>query len=92
MLLEACRLSETVNRVVVASSDKAYGEQPALPYTEDMPLQGKHPYEVSKSCADLIAHTYAGSYGLPVVITRGAGLIPARRAAAIDPAQALRAE
>ena len=55
---------------MVASSDKAYGDQETLPYDEDTPLQGQHPYDVSKSCADLIAHTYAVTYGLPVAITR----------------------
>ena len=69
-LLEACRRTATVKSVVVASSDKAYGDQEVLPYSEDMPLQGRHPYDVSKSCADLIAHTYAVSYRLPVAITR----------------------
>lgn len=70
-LLEACRLhADLVKRVVVASSDKAYGEQEQLPYTEDMPLQGRQPYEVSKSCADLIAQSYFYAYGLPVAIAR----------------------
>ncbi len=69
-LLEACRRTPTVKQIVVASSDKAYGDQPVLPYDETTPLQGRHPYDVSKSCADLIAHTYAVSYGLPVAITR----------------------
>lgn len=70
-LLEACRIHRTlVRRVVVASSDKAYGEQPVLPYTEDMPLEGQHPYEVSKSCADLIAQSYAHTYEMPVGIAR----------------------
>jgi len=69
-LLEACRRSPVVKQIVVASSDKAYGDQPILPYDETTPLQGKHPYDVSKSCADLIAHTYAVTYGLPVAITR----------------------
>lgn len=69
-LLEACRRSPRVKQVVLASSDKAYGDQDVLPYREDTPLQGQHPYDVSKSCADLIAHTYAISYGLPVAITR----------------------
>jgi CDP-glucose 4,6-dehydratase len=59
-----------VQRVVIASSDKAYGEQPVLPYTEDMPLKGRHPYEVSKSCVDLIAQAYHHTYGLPVAIAR----------------------
>lgn len=69
-LLEACRRSPKIQHVVVASSDKAYGNHEQLPYTEDMPLQGEHPYDVSKSCADLIARTYAISYDLPVSITR----------------------
>jgi CDP-glucose 4,6-dehydratase len=69
-LLEACRRSPKVSSIVVASSDKAYGDQEHLPYDEDMPLQGRHPYDVSKSCADLIAQTYATTYNLPVAITR----------------------
>ena len=69
-LLEACRRSPKVSEIVVASSDKAYGNQEVLPYTEQTALQGVHPYDVSKSCADLIAHAYAHSYGLPVTITR----------------------
>ena len=69
-LLEACRRSPSVKQIVVASSDKAYGDQERLPYDENCPLQGCHPYDVSKSCADLIAHTYAVTYGLPVAITR----------------------
>jgi len=69
-LVEECRRSAKVRAVIVASSDKAYGEQKTLPYTEDCPLQGRRPYEVSKSCADLIAQTYAATYGLPAVITR----------------------
>lgn len=69
-LLEACRRSPRVKQIVLASSDKAYGDQENLPYDEDTPLQGQHPYDVSKSCADLIAHTYAVSYDLPVAITR----------------------
>ena len=69
-LLEACRRSPLIRQVVVASSDKAYGDQETLPYTEELPLQGRHPYDVSKSCADLIAQTYAYSYHLPVVISR----------------------
>lgn len=70
VLLEACRRVSFVKQIVTASSDKAYGEQKVLPYKEDMPLAGQHPYDVSKSCADLIAHSYAHSYGLPVAITR----------------------
>jgi CDP-glucose 4,6-dehydratase len=69
-LLEACRRSPRVRAIVIASSDKAYGSQPSLPYSEDMPLQGRHPYDVSKSCADLIAQSYAHTFNLPVAITR----------------------
>ena len=70
-LLEACRVhGNLVKRIVVASSDKAYGEAVTLPYTEDMALNGRHPYDASKSCADLLASTYAHSYDLPVAIAR----------------------
>jgi len=69
-LLEACRRSPKVKQIVIASSDKAYGDQDILPYDETTPLQGQHPYDVSKSCADLISTTYAKSYDLPVTITR----------------------
>jgi CDP-glucose 4,6-dehydratase len=69
-LLEACRRSPKVRQIVVASSDKAYGDQENLPYSEDTPLQGRYPYDVSKSCADLIAQSYAATYHLPVAITR----------------------
>ena len=69
-LLEACRRSPRVKQIIVASSDKAYGDQEILPYDENTPLQGRHPYDASKSAADLIAHTYAKSYDLPVAITR----------------------
>jgi len=69
-LLEACRRSPTVRQIVVASSDKAYGTAKVLPYDEDTPLQGRHPYDVSKSCADLIAQAYAATYDLPVAVTR----------------------
>lgn len=70
-VLDACRLiGSRVQRVVVASSDKAYGAQPVLPYVEDMPLAGVQPYEVSKSCTDLIALSYAKTYGLPVAVAR----------------------
>ena len=69
-LLEACRRSPGVRSVVIASSDKAYGDQEILPYNEDTPLRGQHPYDVSKTCADLIAHAYAKTYNLPVAITR----------------------
>ncbi|MBD2134060.1 GDP-mannose 4,6-dehydratase [Sphaerospermopsis sp. FACHB-1094] len=69
-LLEACRYSCTVKQIVVASSDKAYGQQTQLPYDEKTPLQGTHPYDVSKSCADLITQAYANTYNLPVAIAR----------------------
>ena len=69
-LLEACRRSPTVKQIVVASSDKAYGDHEKLPYTEEAPLEGRHPYDVSKSCADLIAQAYGATYKLPVAITR----------------------
>lgn len=69
-MLEACRHSPTVKQIIIASSDKAYGTQEQLPYDETTPLKGNHPYDVSKSCADLIAHTYANSFGVPVAITR----------------------
>jgi CDP-glucose 4,6-dehydratase len=73
-LLEACRRAGSVKQVVTASSDKAYGTSQCLPYTEDTPLQGQHPYDTSKACADSIARAYASSYGLPVAVTRCANL------------------
>jgi CDP-glucose 4,6-dehydratase len=70
-VLEACRVHhELVRRVVVASSDKAYGEHTELPYTEGMRLDARYPYEVSKACADLVAQSYAHTYGTPVAIAR----------------------
>lgn len=69
-ILEACRNYQDIKRVIIASSDKAYGESKKLPYTEDMPLQGSNPYDCSKSCADLIAQMYHRTYGLPVAISR----------------------
>lgn len=69
-LLEACRLSSLVQAVVIASSDKAYGAVDGLPYTEAMPVAGRHPYDVSKSCADLLGQAYHHTYGLPVAIAR----------------------
>jgi CDP-glucose 4,6-dehydratase len=69
-VLEAARRTSRVRAVVVASSDKAYGAQAELPYREDVPLAGRHPYDVSKSCADLIAQAYWHTYRLPVGITR----------------------
>lgn len=74
VLLEAARRVGTIKRIVVASSDKAYGDQPVLPYRENVPLQGKHPYDVSKSCADLITQSYTHTYQLPAVVTRFANL------------------
>lgn len=77
-LLEACRRNnQRVRRVVVASSDKAYGAQPTLPYEEDAPLEGRYPYDCSKSCADLIATSYHRSFGLPVCTTRCGNLFGA---------------
>nr|WGD63241.1 GDP-mannose 4,6-dehydratase [Bacillus subtilis] len=73
-ILEACRKHPLIKRVIVASSDKAYGDQENLPYDENMPPQGKHPYDVSKRRADLISHTYFHTYGLPVCITRRGNL------------------
>lgn len=70
-LLEACRLhSGLVKRVVVASSDKSYGEAARLPYVEETPLNAGNPYDVSKACTDIIARSYAKSYGLPVAVAR----------------------
>jgi CDP-glucose 4,6-dehydratase len=74
LLLEAARRNPTVSGVVVASSYHAYGEQAQLPYHEDSPIEAHHPYDVSKSCTDLIARTYASSYGMPIVVTRFANL------------------
>jgi len=69
-LLESCRRSPLVKQIVIASSDKAYGAHETLPYTERTALEGRHPYDVSKSCADLIAQSYAATFGSPVGITR----------------------
>lgn len=69
-LLEACRRSPTVTEIIVASSDKAYGEADELPYTEETPLHGQHPYDVSKACADLIVQCYAKTYALNACATR----------------------
>ncbi|MGD9002338.1 MAG: GDP-mannose 4,6-dehydratase [Anaerolineae bacterium] len=73
-LLEAARRAPKVRRVVVASSDKAYGPREELPYTEDAPLLGHYPYDVSKACADQIARAYSATYDLPVAVTRCANL------------------
>jgi CDP-glucose 4,6-dehydratase len=69
-LLEACRRTPTVKQIITASSDKSYGTHDALPYTEETSLEGRHPYDMSKACADMIAQSYAVTYGLPIVITR----------------------
>lgn len=69
-VLEAARLQGNVHAIVVASSDKAYGSHKKLPYREEASLAANHPYDVSKSCADLITNTYFHTYGLPVAITR----------------------
>jgi CDP-glucose 4,6-dehydratase len=74
LLLEAARLTPSIRRVIVASSEKAYGDRGPLPFDEDHALRGRHPYDVSKSCADLLAQCYAHSYGLPVAITRCSNL------------------
>jgi CDP-glucose 4,6-dehydratase len=69
-ILEACRNSRVIKGVIIASSDKAYGIHNKLPYRENAALSGSHPYDVSKSCADLLAYTYFNTYGLPVCVTR----------------------
>lgn len=69
-LLEICRNTKTVERILAASSDKAYGTSPTLPYTEDMPLRGEHPYDVSKSCMDLLCQAYVHTYDLPLCVLR----------------------
>lgn len=73
-LLEACRQIGTIRRIVIASSDKAYGDQPILPYTEDQALLGTHPYDASKVCTDTLARCYGKSFGQPVVTTRFANI------------------
>ena len=73
-LLEACRQNATVKSIVVASSDKAYGTSPKLPYGEDDPLSGLFPYDASKACTDIVARSYAHSYELPVAVTRCANI------------------
>jgi len=69
-ILEASRQNNSVKAIVIASSDKAYGSHKNLPYREDAPLKGIHPYDVSKSCADLISYAYYHTYNLPVAVTR----------------------
>lgn len=76
-LLEAARSCSRVERIVIASSDKAYGDHDRLPYTEETPLQGRFPYDASKSCTDLIALSYFHTYGMPVAVTRCGNLFGA---------------
>jgi len=71
-ILESCRLSKTVKGLIVASSDKAYGQQKKLPYTEESPLNGYYPYDASKACAEILARCYYMTYSLPLAITRNA--------------------
>jgi CDP-glucose 4,6-dehydratase len=74
IVLEACRQSRLVDTVVVASSDKAYGTQPVLPYTEAMPLRASNPYDASKAAAEVIARSYHAGFGTPLAITRCANI------------------
>jgi len=69
-ILEACRNTKLVKKIIVASSDKAYGEHKKLPYKEDFNLQGRHPYDASKTCADILSQTYYYTYNLPINIVR----------------------
>lgn len=69
-ILEACRKAPLVKRIIAASSDKAYGDQEKLPYDENAPLEGRHPYDVSKSCTDLLCRAYFETYKSPVCVTR----------------------
>lgn len=73
-VFDACRQIGGQRAIVLASSDKAYGDQPVLPYTEDMPLLGRHPYDASKVAAEAVGQSYVGSFGLPAVVTRCANL------------------
>jgi CDP-glucose 4,6-dehydratase len=78
-VLDACReLGRQVERIIVASSDKAYGVAAALPYDETMPLNANHPYDASKACTDILARTYFHSYGLPVCVTRAGNFFGGR--------------
>jgi CDP-glucose 4,6-dehydratase len=73
-VLEACRTASNVERVVVASSDKAYGSQPRLPYTEDMVLLGTNPYDASKAASEVVVRSYSQTFGLPVSVARCANI------------------
>jgi CDP-glucose 4,6-dehydratase len=78
-VLDACReLGKQVKRIIVASTDKAYGEAATLPYDETMPLNGRHPYDASKSCTDILAQTYHHTYRLPVCVTRAGNFFGGR--------------
>lgn len=70
VLLESCRNYKNISRIIVASSDKAYGAHEKLPYTEKFPLLPSHPYEASKACCDILVRSYAQTYDLPVAVTR----------------------
>ncbi|HEX6229923.1 MAG TPA: NAD-dependent epimerase/dehydratase family protein [Solirubrobacterales bacterium] len=72
-VFEACRAHD-VGRVVFASSDKAYGSSPELPYREDSPLRASFPYDASKAAADIVARSYARAHGLPLAVTRFANV------------------
>ncbi|HEY6426349.1 MAG TPA: NAD-dependent epimerase/dehydratase family protein [Acidimicrobiales bacterium] len=74
VLLEAVRGNPSVQRVVCASSDKAYGHQPVLPYTEDTPLQGVYPYDASKVCSEVLVRSYCESFRTPVAVVRAANI------------------
>lgn len=73
-VLEGCRVSPGIERVVVASSDKAYGSQPVLPYTEEMGLLGVNPYDASKACTDILARSYQRTFDMPLAIARCANI------------------
>ncbi len=73
-VLECCRVSRGIERVVVASSDKAYGSQPMLPYTEEMALLGVNPYDASKACTDILARSYQRTFDMPLAIARCANI------------------
>lgn len=73
-ILEACRTSKNFEKIIIASSDKAYGDQEKLPYTEDAPLMGTYPYDASKACSEIIARSYSKTYGLKTSIARCANI------------------
>lgn len=70
-LLEVCRVhKDQISKIIIASSDKVYGDSPILPYDEEMPIQGRNPYDASKSCSDLVSQSYRHSFSLPIVVGR----------------------